>query len=86
MEADETELRAIPVPVAGTEELERVPRNIRYSPTATPGFREPWSDSPDNPLSPAFVPLDKRGETGQARWWARFAGKDPRPRAGVFDP
>ncbi len=63
----------------------RQARNIKYAPLTTPGLKEPWKDSQDNPLSASFIPLDKRGPKGQARWWARFARLSKRPTTGVFD-
>lgn len=35
-------------------------------------------DDLDNPRSPAFVPLDQRGEAGKARWWALYGTKKPK--------
>lgn len=29
----------------------------------------------DDPMSPMFVPLTERSETGKARWWAKFGKK-----------
>lgn len=59
----------------------------RYHGSVTrPGATSPWGDSPDNPLSPNFVPLTNRTERGKARWWALKAKNSGRPTHGVFDP
>lgn len=77
-----------PGDVAEPETPEPKPR-IQYfgSLLTTPGARDPWKDSSDNPMSPAFVPLTERGESGRARWWARFARRTvtSRPKNGIFE-
>ena len=53
----------------------------------TPGSRELWRDSSDNPMSPAFQSLESRPERAKARWWALYGKRvKNQPAAGVFDP
>jgi hypothetical protein len=42
----------------------------------------PWTprNHPDNPLSPMWLPLERRSEINQARWWATRHDEGPRPR------
>ena len=48
-------------------------------------YREPWRDSSDNPMSPAFIPVETRPEQSRARWWALHKRRNQSPAAGVFD-
>lgn len=62
-------------------------RKLRYAKDTGVTEKEPWMDSPDNPLSGAFVPLTERSEPGKARWWARTAQKLGRSVShGQYDP
>lgn len=60
---------------------------IQYhsEPETAGGFRAPWGQSPDNPVSPNFVDLARRGEYGRARWWALHARRSGQSKSGVFD-
>lgn len=45
-----------------------------------------WRDSADNPMSPTFVPLEQRTESGRSRWWANInRHKRQQAAVGVFD-
>lgn len=60
------------------------PGRIRYvnNPlTATTG----WAVDRDNPLSPAYVPVEERSEMEKAIWWADLHRRKPTSGVGVFD-
>ncbi len=61
-------------------------RKLKYARDTGVTEKEPWRDSPDNPLSGAFVPLTERSEHGKARWWARTAQQLKRPSHAQYDP
>lgn len=62
----------------------RPKKRIKYVDGAgTPSVR--WGENPDNPMSPAFIPLTERGENAKARWWAMQSMKAHKKQThGVF--
>ncbi len=83
--ASDTPLRYATPERLHTETYAGTPRVLTHSSLTRPGARTPWSEDPDNPMSPAFVPLTERGERGKARFWARNARRRGRQIAGIFD-
>lgn len=51
------------------------PRKIRYHSSTQKGIGAGYRDDQDNPLSQNFLPLEDRGESGKARWWALYGRK-----------
>lgn len=49
-----------------------------------PGAEVPWQESPDNPMSPDFIPVAKRTEQQKARWWALLNKRKRKASHGVY--
>lgn len=58
---------------------------LRYYERGHRGQPRDWAQSPDNPASPNFVDLERRGEYARARWWALRARRAKAPSSGEFD-
>lgn len=54
-----------------TDRMHQLYPAISYANGGRSQLLSPIRDGPDDPGSPNFIPLDKRGEIGQARFWAR---------------
>lgn len=60
-------------------------RRIAYA-MSRPGTSVFRLDPADDPLSPSFIPPERRPALDQARFWALYSGgKSKRPAQGDFD-
>jgi len=67
-----------------TDRVHELTPHIRYA--GRNSVTSPLRGGNDDPMSPAFVPLDKRTELEQARFWARqFLTKRMAQQEAEFD-